>query len=471
MISIKLGNDILEKHKEYICNANIEKKINLLSKESEFKKIYKFFNKLSYDFLQQHEKFCNYILMEIKKVKDGQDLDSSLFLGKPIILNEKIKCIENEYPLVCEKFKSTKEEDQDYSNIILDSFTYEDFSLSNEMLIFEEEKIFKEATKANLSEELKMIKNCDGEHKYNAYHYIKFKRNIKTRINEQISRSADEEIVNLFNKLIKQIDEVKINCSYKNFINNIYDKIQEVYNEFNIYRYNYKIIGIENYRELKKKNRIKNDKWNAYHFIFELGLKVCPYCNRQFITPIYWSEGKVRADLDHFFSKARYPYLSISIYNLVPCCKFCNSSLKGTKEFNYDEYVNPYEKSIDDILKFDYIPSSIKSFSGKDDIKIILTKKNNIISSQYLNKANNMVKVFNILELYNYHKDVVINLIYKRAIYSDTYIDSLVNNFSGLLNSREEAIELLIGKVNETKIKDTCLGKLTNDIVEKLDFK
>lgn len=437
MISIKLGNDILEKHKEYICNSNIEKKINLLLKESEFKEKYKF----SDDFLQQHKKFCNYILMEIKKVKDGQELDSGLFLGKPVTLNEKIKYIEDKYPL------------------------------SNEILIFEEEKIFKEATKTNLSEELKNIKNCDGEHKYNKFHYDKFKTSITTRLNEQISRSVDEEIIKLFNKLINQIQKVNTNYSSKNFINDIYDKIQEVYKEFNIYRYNYKIIGIENYRELKKKNRIKNDKWNAYHFIFELGLKVCPYCNRQFITPIYWSEGKVRADLDHFFSKARYPYLSISIYNLVPCCKFCNSSLKGTKEFNYDEYVNPYEKSIDDILKFDYTPSSIKSFSGKDDIKIILTKKNNIIDSQYLNKANNMVKVFNILELYNYHKDVVINLIYKRAIYSDTYIDSLVNNFSGLLNSREEAIELLIGKVNETKLKDTCLGKLTNDIVEKLDFK
>lgn len=74
-------------------------------------------------------------------------------------------------------------------------------------------------------------------------------------------------------------------------------------------------ISMFNYRRYEEKYP---DTWSTYHLIFELGLKVCPYCNRSYVHPYYSSGGKTRADIDHFLPKSQYPYLALSFYNLIP---------------------------------------------------------------------------------------------------------------------------------------------------------
>ena len=69
-------------------------------------------------------------------------------------------------------------------------------------------------------------------------------------------------------------------------------------------------------------------KWGAYKYIQSLGIRSCPYCNRQFTFSITVSrlkkDGKtltlktIKPELDHFFPKSKYPYLAISLYNLIP---------------------------------------------------------------------------------------------------------------------------------------------------------
>ena len=41
----------------------------------------------------------------------------------------------------------------------------------------------------------------------------------------------------------------------------------------------------------------------------------------------------MRPQFDHWFPKKKYPLLAISFYNLIPCCTYCNSSVKGDIEF------------------------------------------------------------------------------------------------------------------------------------------
>ena len=67
-------------------------------------------------------------------------------------------------------------------------------------------------------------------------------------------------------------------------------------------------------------------------FVKDLDIKVCPYCNRNYILN-FNKKGKANAtaQLDHFFDKKDYPYLSVSIYNLVPSCGTCNLR-KSSKE-------------------------------------------------------------------------------------------------------------------------------------------
>lgn len=77
-----------------------------------------------------------------------------------------------------------------------------------------------------------------------------------------------------------------------------------------------------------------------------LGVKACPYCNAEDII-VQDLENKgihIRnSELDHFYPRELYPYLLISLYNLIPSGKICNG---GTGKHNKDTYkeglVNPF---------------------------------------------------------------------------------------------------------------------------------
>jgi len=56
---------------------------------------------------------------------------------------------------------------------------------------------------------------------------------------------------------------------------------------------------------------------------------------------------KILFDLDHFYLKSKYPFLSLSFYNLIPCCGICNSRIRSTKEFDIQTHINPYAESFD----------------------------------------------------------------------------------------------------------------------------
>lgn len=58
-------------------------------------------------------------------------------------------------------------------------------------------------------------------------------------------------------------------------------------------------------------------------------LNVCPACDGQRPDSI---DDKNYSDVDHYLPKAAYAFLSIHPANLVPVCKNCNSSFKGTHD-------------------------------------------------------------------------------------------------------------------------------------------
>lgn len=60
----------------------------------------------------------------------------------------------------------------------------------------------------------------------------------------------------------------------------------------------------------------------AYWLQRRLGLRTCPYCNANYTRAS--AKGRFRADLEHFFPKSKYPYLSVTLYNLFPSCHTCN---------------------------------------------------------------------------------------------------------------------------------------------------
>lgn len=217
-----------------------------------------------------------------------------------------------------------------------------------------------------------------------------------------------------------------------------------------------KIFGYSTFINTYNYKHNDTEKWSAYHFVFMSNIRVCPYCNRQYITPIYSKDGKVRADLDHFYPKSKYPYLSMSIYNLVPSCKFCNSSLKGTKEFSIKD-INPYERSYDDYFKFYVDPINLniqaKEVSANDDT------------------IKNYLTMFKIENLYKYHSNQAKELLEKRIIYSDDYIKLLFQENKELFDSEDEVKQLIIGYLEDrSMINNEAFLKFRRDIAEQLDF-
>lgn len=96
------------------------------------------------------------------------------------------------------------------------------------------------------------------------------------------------------------------------------------------------------YDEFSSKS--SND-WNAYSLCQASKYDLCPYCQQAMAFTIHRdSDGKAfRPTLDHFYPKSQYPYLSLSLYNLIPCCHTCNSSLKGQTDFFMREHLHPFE--------------------------------------------------------------------------------------------------------------------------------
>lgn len=228
------------------------------------------------------------------------------------------------------------------------------------------------------------------------------------------------------------------------------------------------------------KNRDEdNVLWGPYPLLMELGLTVCPYCNRNYIHTYFSKDGKVRAQLDHFLPKSKYPYLSASFYNLIPSCSVCNSSLKSDEDFSFDTHLNPYFKGYEEEYKFTVMP--VKDYNGDFDIKFLYGDSHkfnvDIVSKsddvKLTDKIKNNVDAFKIKELYNFHKDYIAELIKKSHIYNPSRIEELLKikdmHGKNLFSNKEEVINIIVSNyTNKKDLGKRTLSKLTRDIAKEL---
>ena len=326
-------------------------------------------------------------------------------------------------------------------------------------------------------------------------HYQYFKNNYEDKLKEYcskkhihhkdlykyISENIRDIIVGepkVLNEIIKEI-EIKF-PHLKNKISNKESKVNERLKEI----FNYSKF-VEHYPI-----KTKPDRWGAYKLVEELNVNICPYCNRQYVVtyhsdPRGEEEGKTRPTLDHFFAKKKYPYLALSLYNLIPSCKVCNSDLKGSKEFKYGEYIHPYEEGFGNSMKFNVLfkrkdeIDSYKNlkyldffFGNSDEFDIKLKEKHNKkIDDKIIEKAKNNKKVFKLEELYQFHKDRVAELIKKNIVYSEKRINELHKDFPQLFRNKEDVLKMIISNyISEDDLDKRILAKLTKDICEELEL-
>jgi hypothetical protein len=215
-------------------------------------------------------------------------------------------------------------------------------------------------------------------------------------------------------------------------------------------------------------DRSADDDWSAYALTTALGLRVCSYCNRQYTFTLSKGKSKItKPELDHFLPQNEHPLLRLSFFNLIPSCTICNRDCKGQESFNYEDYHSPYEiNSKHGLLAYNYFPKSyLGSIGESDDIKIYLTTPGLGVNPALLKKLEGNLKIFEYNVIANEHRDIVQEIIRKRHISNDTYIETIQNMFSEVGLEKNEAYRLAYGNFyKESEFSKRPLAKLTKDI-------
>jgi hypothetical protein len=142
--------------------------------------------------------------------------------------------------------------------------------------------------------------------------------------------------------------------------------------------------------------------WNAYDLCKLANQTLCPYCHQSFAFTIQRGHrGRgFRPTIDHFYPKAEYPYLSLSLFNLVPSCYTCNASLKGSINFHTNPHLHPFEDEevIDFVFDLDAYLAWRSAPTAGLEIKV-----RHIGGASTASKADNSIRTFMLDERYVPH--------------------------------------------------------------------
>lgn len=207
--------------------------------------------------------------------------------------------------------------------------------------------------------------------------------------------------------------------------------------------------------------------------IRELGIRTCVYCNAQYA--VVTKNHEALYQLDHCFPKSKYPYLATNFYNLQPCCGACNQR-KLNEVMQKGEYsVSIWREPNDDCegyFDFHLGDDSLAKYMtshDKDDLRIDFVKS--ITGDANLNELLDLYKQkFRINELYQEHREEAEEIIWKKYIYSPSYVDSLNAAFNqDFLDKSSELRRLLLGTYpNPEDVYKRPLTKMIQDIARQL---
>ena len=221
-------------------------------------------------------------------------------------------------------------------------------------------------------------------------------------------------------------------------------------------------LDIFNYEDFCSKK--DSGEWSAYELARALNVKTCTYCNNQYtLTVVKRKEGGkteyiMRPEFDHYYEKFRYPFFALSIYNLIPCCHYCNSVIKGTKSITQKEYLHPFiDERADGHDYFDFY------YGFSEPEKTVIKAKFNS------DKAERTYKFFQMGLLYAHHTNVTDSMVELAQRYPPSYIDDLVNNYKGKLHITKHSVARMVFSSYEIKDTDNeVLGKLKKDVLKKI---
>ncbi len=204
-------------------------------------------------------------------------------------------------------------------------------------------------------------------------------------------------------------------------------------------------------------------------------VSTCYYCDISYInTYKTYSRKKSHFDLDHFLPKSECPIVSLSLYNLIPCCPICNQRLKRNKQLGDNPLESRLLSPTSDLYSFSeqthfcvlplQIGHKLRFQDAPDCYKI------EIISS--LPIYNKEKVMFHLDERYSFHKCEALRLLDLMRDYPPAHIKLIHNVLStqGAFYAESKIKEDIFGDefmVNNHRV----LGKLRHDIMKLYEDK
>jgi hypothetical protein len=255
---------------------------------------------------------------------------------------------------------------------------------------------------------------------------------------------------------IKRIDKYYSHKFYNYVLN---EKKQPIFQQT---EFGKELINTLNYEKLQSKILKK--------FFHRYQIKTCYYCNCNY-TLTFKNEGKesVKFQIDHIFPQKKYPYFSISMYNLIPSCSNCNLN-KNDANFWISDYCHPYLESIADRFKFTLSKMSdgilyknIKEVNS-EDLSISITNLTD-------KKVQNHNDLFDISGIYSNFGEIAKEIITLGSAYPESKRSELLHSFP-LIFIDEKTMDRTFLRVypEKSKINERPLSKFIQDIARFSDF-
>lgn len=200
-------------------------------------------------------------------------------------------------------------------------------------------------------------------------------------------------------------------------------------------------------------------------FTDNFNFRTCFYCNKDFIIKFRKENNKYFStfQLDHFYDKATYPYLALSLYNFIPSCATCNSSkVKGSKDFSNIKAPNGDSFNFGNQVKFKlFLSNSCKNLNIQDKTDIEIPLKENC-SNEY----KDYIDKLKLNERYEAHKDIVYDMIQKAKLYPNSRLIEL-EKLTGI--SRQQIKKDIFNLISENEdLSQKPFNKLIKDMGEEL---
>lgn len=203
-------------------------------------------------------------------------------------------------------------------------------------------------------------------------------------------------------------------------------------------------------------------------FIKKIGIKACVYCNANYV--ITDCDNKAYYELDHFYPKSSYPFLSISFFNLQPSCSSCNHS-KGAEERK--RYFNLWSSTPSvplDVFRFSIENERQIQYwinLRREELKIDV----GVVNEEDEEMLQNMKDDLGLEKIYAEHLDTAEEILWKKKIYDGEYKKYIIEALSELGITKEDINRFIFGGyTSPDDVHKRPLSKLIQDISNSIEI-